>query len=67
VLAPEGAEHTELDFVRLAAEALDDEVVLGALERDQVERGVVDWHVTRIPLREDTNKPQYNLGRGGMS
>ena len=48
VLAPERAEHAELDFVRLAAEAFDDEVVFVAAEGDGVEDCLVYGHVLRI-------------------
>ena len=48
VLAPEGAEHAELDLVGLAAEALDDEVVFVAGEGDGVEGGLVYGHGLRI-------------------
>ena len=48
VLAPERAEHAEFDLVGLAAEAFDEEVVLGAGERDLVEGGLVYGHLIRI-------------------
>ena len=48
VLAPHRAEHAELDLVRLAAQALDDQVVLVAAEGDGVEDLLVCGHVFRI-------------------
>jgi hypothetical protein len=48
VLAPEGAEETELDFVWLAAEAFDDEVAFVAAEGDGIEDGLVYRHLFRI-------------------
>jgi hypothetical protein len=48
MLAPEGTEDAELDLVWLAAEALDDEVVLVAREGDFVEGGLLYGHVIRI-------------------
>ena len=48
VLAPERPEKPELDFVRLAAEAFDDEIVFVAAERDGVEGFLVCGHVFRI-------------------
>jgi hypothetical protein len=44
VLAPERAEHAELDFVRLAAKALDDERVFVAAEGDGVEGLLIYGH-----------------------
>ncbi len=44
VLAPERAEHPELDFVGLASELLDQEVVFSAGKRDGIEGGLVYWH-----------------------
>jgi hypothetical protein len=45
VLAPEGAQHAQLDLVRLAVEALAGEAVLLPRERDLVEDALVDGHV----------------------
>jgi hypothetical protein len=48
VLAPEGAEEAQLDFVRLASEALDDQVIFVATEGYCVEGVLVCGHVFRI-------------------
>ena len=45
VLAPERAEEAQLNLVGLAAELLDDELVLVAAEGDRVEDGLFDGHL----------------------
>ena len=48
MLAPERAEHPELDLVGLAAEALDDESVLIAADSDGIQDILGYGHALRI-------------------
>src|SRR3990172_5092323 len=45
---PKRTEHAQLNFIRLPAQPLDDEIVLIPAQRDDVEGGLVCGHVLRI-------------------
>ena len=54
MLAPQGAEHPELNLIRLAAEALDDQRIFIPAEGDGIEDFLGYWHALRIPVSAPT-------------